>query len=200
MKKISIIVFVSSLAIIFSAVFGWMIYEVAKLNELEKKEQIAVTQDTIEDECTEFVEREENVIQTMASEDKISPNAIIILKTYYIDCEHTTQENMKIPVELVNLSRKELQEYYRGWELKGFSNNEIVLYKEVDGFCDEHYKLKSKDGNVSIYKLKGNGEEAWEADTDINIEFLPEEDREKIKNGLNIIGKENLNKTIEDFE
>lgn len=199
MKKISIILFVSSIAIIFSAVFGWMIYEVTKINKAEKQ-KIAVTQDTINDECTEFAEKQESVIQTMANEDKVSPNAIIIFKTYYNACKHTKQDTEETSQELVNMSRQELQEYYKDWKLKGFSNSEIVLYKEIEGFCDEHYKLKSKDGNVSIYKLNENGQEVWEADTDINVEFLPEEDRLKIENGLEIIGKENLNKIIEDFE
>ena len=200
MKKASIIAFFSFLAIVFSAIFGWMIYEIVKLNSINQNSKIAINQTEIIDECTEFAEKQESTIQTMSNEDKISPNALIIFKTYYNGCKHTKQEILEVPKELINLGRQDLQKYYIDWELKGFSNNEIVLYKEINEFCDEHYIIVCKDGKISIYQLNENGEEIWKEDTEVNVDFLPEEDRKKIESGLTIIGRENLNKIIEDFE
>lgn len=199
MKKVSIIAFFSTIAIVLSAVLGWFLYEIVRLNE--KEEKLAIEEQKIEDECTEFAERQGNIIQTNASESKISPNAILIFKTYYKDCEHTEQETIEVPQELVNLGETETKEYYKDWKLKGFSSSEVVFYKEMDSFCNEHYQLKkNEEGMISIYHLKQDGKEEWIEDTDINVEFLPEEDKKKVEVGLEVVGKENLNKIIEDFE
>lgn len=74
------------------------------------------------------------------------------------------------------------------------------MYKEVDEFCDEHYVLKEKDGNITIFKLDQNNNEIFLEDTEIATEYLAEEDLEKIKQGIIIFTKKELNKTIEDFE
>ena len=200
MKKEMIIVFFSIIAIIFFTSFGWLVYQAVKLNKAEAEKNIAMEQVLVEDECTEFAEGRGQAIETAMNEEKISPNAICIFKTYYNDCKHTEIRNLEVPKELVNKGKQDMEDYYNKWEVKGFSNNEIVLYREINGFCDEHYKLKVKEGNISVYHLDENGVEKWEKDTDINAEFLPEEDRNKVEDGLEIIGRENLNKVLEDFE
>lgn len=75
-----------------------------------------------------------------------------------------------------------------------------MLYKEKNEFCNEHYMLKEKDGNIAIFKLDKNNNESFLEDTEIAIEYLAEEDLEKIKQGITIYTKKELNKTIEDFE
>ena len=199
MKKASIVAFFSIISIILSATLGWFLYEIVRVNETEKK--IAMEEQGIEDECTDFVEKQENIIQTNAGDSNLSPNAVLIFKTYYKDCEHTEQEIIEPPNQLVNLGEEEVKEYYKDWTLKGFSNSEVVFYREMDSLCNEHYQLKENEvGMISIYHLEQNGEAEWLEDTDINVEFLPEEDKVRIENGLEIVGKENLNKIVEDFE
>ena len=75
-----------------------------------------------------------------------------------------------------------------------------MLYKEVNEFCNEHYILKEKDGNIVIFKLDNNNNERFLEDTQIAIEYLTQEDLERIKQGITIYTKKELNKTIEDFE
>ena len=200
MKKISIIAFFSTIAIIFLTAFGWIAYEIVSLNKNERKDEIFFEEVSVEDECTKFAEKHEETIQTMATEKKISQNAHIIFKTYYLNCKHTIQRVEKVPNELVNLNKDALENYYSDWKIKGFSTEEIVLYKEIKGFCDEHFKLKYDDKTVRLYKTNENGEEIWKCDTDINIEVLPDEDKKKLENGLTIIGIEEINKVIEDYE
>ena len=200
MKKIYIIVFFSIIAVVLASFLGWFAYEAMFNGKEEKNIQLSMKEELIEDECTDFVNQQENIIQTVANDDKISPNAIIIFKTYHKLCKHTKQENVEVPIKLVNLGRKELQDYYGEWELKGFSNNEIVLYKEVDGYCDEHYKIKRNGGKVCIYHLDETGKSKLEKDTDVSMDFLPDEDREKLEDGIEIIGLDNVNKILEDFE
>lgn len=130
----------------------------------------------------------------------MSPNANLVIKKYYAKCGHTTKEYGTVPEEIVNFDEKQTAEYYSNWDLKGFSNNEIVIYKEFEGSCDEHYIIKVEDGILVIYNIDDNGVETLKEKTTISTNYLPEEDLVELEKGIKIFGKDNLNATIEDFE
>ena len=83
---------------------------------------------------------------------------------------------------------------------KNLLGTEIVLYKELDKFCNEHYILKEKDGNIAIFELDVNGNEKFLEDTEISIQYLTKKDLERVQEGIKIYTKKELNKTMEDFE
>ena len=141
-----------------------------------------------------------NSIETNSNEEKISPNCLVTLKRYYDKCGHTTKEYIDIQEDLVNKTQKELEEKYPNWKVEKFSSGEIVLYIEYTGICDEHYVLREKDGKIVIYKIDENGQEKLYETTEIAIDYLTDEDKENIKNGIKVNGKEELNQLIEDFE
>ena len=70
----------------------------------------------------------------------------------------------------------------------------------MNEFCNEHYLLKEKDGEIAIFKLDQNNNQTFLEKTDISTEYLTEKDLENIKRGIIIYSKKELNKTIEDFE
>ena len=142
----------------------------------------------------------DNSLETNSNEEKISPNCLITLKRHYDKCGHTTNEYIDIQEDLVNKTQDELEEKYPNWEVEKFSSGEIILYKEYTGICDEHYILREKDGKIVIYKIDENGQEKLYETTEIAIDYLTDEDKENIKNGIKVTGKEELNQLIEDFE
>lgn len=171
-----------------------------KPKETGEKEETKISE-VILDDCTdEYEESTENIISTNSEDEKISPNCKIILTRYYNGCKDYINEYIQVPENIVNLTKEELQNQYKDWEIKEFSPNKINLYKEFDGTCGEHYILKDEDGKISIYKINEKGEEVLYEKTEISINYLPEKDRTSINNGLKINGKENLNKLIENFE
>src|SRR5574344_1209297 len=101
----------------------------------------------IEDECTEYAD----ILETNNSEEKISPNAIFTIKKYYKKCGHTITQKVQLPSNLVNLKYNELKEVYPDWQIEAFSSLEIIIKKEIEGICEEHFTLKIKDGFVAIY-------------------------------------------------
>lgn len=139
-------------------------------------------------------------ITTSSSQEKISPNATLVIKKHYSKCGHTTKEYAEIPEEFVNMNEKEIKKEFPEWELKGFSPNEIVILKEVSGICDEHFILRQKDGFIAVYTEKNSGEEELKQTTDISVSYLTEQDRKNLENGIVAIGKEELNSALEDFE
>lgn len=54
---------------------------------------------------------------------------------------------------MVNLTKEELAAKYPGWNLEEFSKKEVLLSKELDSFCGEHYLLIEEEGKVLLYSL-----------------------------------------------
>lgn len=155
---------------------------------------------------TKLVSTEQNIqngielISTSYAEVKTSPNCLFEFKTYYKGCKHTTTKRENIPEELVNKTEIEMQDRYKDYKIEEFTANNIVLYQEKEGICDEHYLLKENNGYIAIYKIDNAGKEILKENTQIVTTYLPETDKQNLKNGIKIIGKENLSLTLEDYE
>lgn len=139
-------------------------------------------------------------INTATNEEKLSPNATLILKRKYKECGHIIKEYKRITDELVNLTEKELIEKNKDWEIEKFSNMELILIKELEGVCDEHYVLREKDGVIAVYKIEEENKEVLEELTGIVTEYLTENDKIEIKQGIKVYGREELNSILEDYE
>lgn len=188
---------------ILSTILGISIYSILNKDEkIENKEPSNMyISETIEDECTEEYIEEQNLAKVAsATEEKVSANAQLILKKYYKLCDHTINEYVELPQELVNMTKKQVQAQYPDWEIIGFEKGKIILYKEFEEVCGEHFKLKIENGKINIYIVNENGEENIYQKTNISSEYLPEIDLINMQDGLEIYGKEELNKIIEDFE
>ena len=136
-----------------------------------------------------------------AEEEKTTPNTLIIYKTYYTKCKHYVQEYEEIDFSLVNCNEEEIKENMRGkWDVEKFSSEEIEVSKEIEDFCNQHYKLKLENDVVVIYTIDEKGEETEYEITNITTEYLTQEDILRLKTGILIYGKENLTSTIEDYE
>lgn len=194
------------LAILVLFILGTIIGVIAIKNfsgEEEKEKVAEQNQEEIYDECTdeyeEMMQSNTLVEETSSEGEKISPNCSIIFKRYYKDCGHTIEQYASIPTELVNKTQEDLQQQYEGWTIEQFSRNQIVLYRDFDSECGEHYILKEKDGKVAVYLKTGNTEELIE-ETDIATEFLTETDKIELQNGIEANGRAELNQLIEDYE
>ena len=198
MYKKMVITLLIILAVISGVIFAVMIQE--NMQE-EKVEQIDLSE-KITDECTEEYEQSLNEISEEANsaEEKISPNCLMTLKKNYIGCGHTINEYVELPEELVNMTEKELQEEYVDWNIDEFSENQIVLSKNMNGNCGEHYILKNVDKKIVVYKIEEDGKETEYLKTEISTEYLTETDKLNMDCGLEVHGTENLNKLLEDFE
>ena len=65
---------------------------------------------------------------------------------------------------------------------------------------NRHYILREKDGIINVYYINENGEEILYKVTDISTNYLSEEDVKDLKEGIEVIGIQNLNQLLEDFE
>lgn len=190
MKKYVIIVVV--IGIILGFLTGLYLY---KINQIKDNKQGLINQN--ENNVIEKIadENTNNLVITNNEEEKVSPNCVLILKVYYNKCEHLIQNKKNIEEAEVNMTEQELRERFSDWEVQRFTPTEIVLYKEIDGFCDEHYLLKEKDGYIAVYKLDEKDKPTLIETTEISTEYLAEQDLKEIKNGIKIFSKSELRKS-----
>ncbi len=197
------IVFVMCIiAIIFAIFLGIQVFKIQ--NEKDNIEYNVQLSEAIEDECTEEWKElnSENVLNLQVSTQEnvtLSPNCSFTFQTHYLGCGHTSKKYINIPQQLVNKTKEELQELYQDYKITKFTANDVILEKETEGECGEHYVLRDVDGKVVIYVIKNDKEEEYER-TEISTDYLTETDKIAMKNGLKVFGKEELNQAIEDFE
>lgn len=141
-----------------------------------------------------------DTISTSSTEEKVSPNAEFALKKYYNECGHFKFEYAKLPEELVNLTKEEVEDFYDNWEVEEFSANKVVLVKEISSLCDEHFIIKLGEKYVQIFHLESDGNLVLYKTTDISRDYLPAEDISKLEQGMYVFGEGKLNSIIEDFE
>ena len=174
---------------------------IVKENKLQNTKKEVKISEKIEDECTEEYTKETKIEEVVATKEKISANSQLILKKYFKQCDHTINEYVEMPQELVNLTKEEVQNKYNDWKVIGFEPNKVTLYKEFDDMCGEHFKLKIEEGKIVIYQINKEGKQSIYEKTNISSEYLTQTDLISIENGgLDVYGKEELNKIIEDFE
>lgn len=142
---------------------------------------------------------EENIVEVVRTEEKISPYAKLVIKKKFSKCNHTTVSIVDVPKELVNLPRKDLEEKYSGWEIEKFSSDEVILYREIAANCEDHFVLKEKDGNIAIYNETDEDEMNLIEILSVNLDLLSEEDKNNLQEGIKIYGKDELNSLIEDY-
>lgn len=64
---------------------------------------------------------------------------------------------------------------------------------------DTTYILKEQDGVIAVYKEKEEGNELYDL-TDISVDYLTDDDKQNLKNGIEVTGLDSLNQLLEDFE
>ncbi len=139
-------------------------------------------------------------VSTETKEEKISPNAELTKIVLYKKCGHEIAETTRVSKDIVNLDEKEFENKYKDYQLEDFSDKQISVYKEVDKMCPEHYKIGSAEGIINIYVKNENGEDELYEVTNIALEYLPEEEKEKLRNGIDVVGEEELNSILENLE
>lgn len=198
MRKYYIISIVGILIFAILVIIGVNIYRNNNLNSgIQVEEKLAEDINQIEEN---LIKSNIELITTASEEEKTSPNCWFIFKTLYTKCEHITIEKEQIEEVMVNKTKEELQKIYRNWNIVTFISDEVLFYKEVEEICNEHYILKELDGYVAIYTLDEKDNATLKEITAIVIAYLPEEDVQRLKEGIKVTGKDKLNQALEDYE
>lgn len=197
MKKIMWIIGVLSLAIVIGFFVGIYMYNTEASEEQMKNDiQKIQSNNLINTTVVNGLE-----IETSAIEEKISIDTEVVEEVYYTECDHLVKDIRSNKNNIINMTNEELAKKYPNWTIKEFCGDKVVLYKEEQNYCGEHFLVKDIDGFVTVYSMDNENQIKERVKiTDIETAYLPETDQENLKDGMKVYSEQQLNKLIEDFE
>ena len=140
-----------------------------------------------------------DVITVSIDETKLSPNAEMVIKKNFKLCGHTTVNRMNIPMEMVNYTQTQVEEKYTGWQIEKFTQEEVILSKEMEANCGEHYVLKIEEEKLKIYNQITKDKYNYIDELNIQIELLPSLEIAELEHGIKVYGEEELNNLVENY-
>ena len=176
-----------------------LIYILSNIN-LKNNNYTGFTEEGISELSNNNLTNNSEIITTSYASTKISPNTKLIFKTFNKKCGHCVEKEIIADENIVNKNEYEISELYKNWNIKKFTSNEVVFYKEEDKYCGEDYVVKEIDGVISIYRIDPDGNETLYKNSSLDIKYLPEDDRNNLKQGIKINGNKELNELLEDYE
>ena len=201
MKRILVVVV--GVIVVLVGVGTFLGYNIIRKISQNASQNTKIAAEVVEDECTELAEEYaalSDALSANSNSEKVSPNSNLTIEKHYKECGHITKANVPIPYELVNKTEEEVKKEYTGWDISKFAKDEVIISKEFEGICDEHYLITEKDGYIAIYTLDQEGKQTLKEITEIQTELLPQYDYNIIKTGIRVFGKHELNAVLEDFE
>lgn len=194
MNKKYIILLLGIITIIAGIIVGVMLFDRNNTTNLEPKAERQLA-GNVED-----LQNGIKIVQTSNTEIQTSPNCLFTFEVLYKGCNHTINKRQDIPKECVNQTEEDLQEKFKDYMIKKFESSEVIFYQEREGICNEHYIIRENNGYVAIYTLDSFGKETLKETTEIVTAYLPEADKLELKEGIKVIGQEELNARVEDYE
>ncbi|TYP48700.1 BofC C-terminal domain-containing protein [Thermosediminibacter litoriperuensis] len=130
-------------------------------------------------------------------EEKLNPGAKIVFVTRYRGCGHELQKENSADDKFLGYTKTQLQEEFKEWKVESFSSSQVILKREVDGICENHYYIGLYDGYVALFQGEPGKNSKVLEKTDIPAEILKEEDRRLLENGIIINSRDEFLKIRE---
>ena len=131
--------------------------------------------------------------------NKTSKDTKMIYEYRYTQDGITRRKEKTLPPELINKTRSVIENVFDEWSIVTFSNDEIVLRKEIFDSESTDYIIKDYNGIVTVFYNVDNEEKLKEY-TKTYISSLPKDEQELLKKGIKIKGNTNLLKILQDYE
>ncbi len=171
-------------------------------SERQKEQELLQALIKEQENCSHNIDRSNEVTVTNYN-DIINNETKLIYKTLHTQCEDIIEEVQKPEPELIGLNKDGFKEYLTknqlNWEIERFSKEKVVLSRQVNKVCPNHYLVTVNKGYITIYKYNEDGSKELVEQTDIPINILPVMDQEKLQKGILVDTKKEVNQLLEDY-
>jgi len=131
----------------------------------------------------------------------ISPETDIIFNRFYTLCKDVVVEKRKPFKEEIGSDISGIRARFNDWDVEEFSEIQVVLKKEIDNYCSNHYIVQEQGGLVTIY-IPVEEKEGLEVlnQTSIKVSSLHPALQEEIEEGLVVDSLEQVEILMESWE
>lgn len=161
------------------------------VNKMDKKIQTA--------EESLLIEKKDEATEVAISEEKITPSTKIVYRYYYTEDKVLEEQEEVPPYFLLGLTLSDMLKYYTTWDIVSFSSKEVIMERTVFGVSNQRYVIGEKDGYIAVFYEEEQQGISLKEVTDIPVDGLVEEEKLKLKEGVKIIGKEALDRSLESY-
>ncbi|NLM13003.1 MAG: hypothetical protein GX209_04575 [Epulopiscium sp.] len=141
----------------------------------------------------------EGIPTSQANAPKIARSTQMVYQYYYEEDGKTVEETIEPPYFLIGLTRDELQEKYSDWQISYFSDQKVVMKKNIASKSPYHFVVGVYNGYIAIFYNNEEGELEIKEITETPISSLPIEEQNKLKEGIKVYGEEALIRILEDY-
>ena len=136
-------------------------------------------------------------------ENSVRVDTKLVFRTHYTQCQTIKDVPQETVEEMIGLKENALKEYvlqnYKDWQVVRFSTEEIILFQRKEQICPDHYFVSEMNGLIVVFKFNEAGERYVVEKTNIPVSHLPDIDQEKIKRGILIRTRAEVNQLLEDY-
>lgn len=140
-------------------------------------------------------------VEAMADDNQVLlANSDVKWEYYYIKCFHTEYIEAKADKNMIGKTGKEIATLYNA-QLVSFQSNKIVLRKEINYYCPNHFILKKDGEKISIYKPKsGSSDLELIKNTGFSFASLNDNLKKEVENGKVFDTLEDIEYFLEDLD
>ena len=143
---------------------------------------------------------DKEILQVSNAEICMEEDGKMVYQYYYTKDKITKESVEPVANYLVGFNRQQLQSVYNEWQIVFFSPDKVILRCAIQGKSSEVYMLGELDGMVAIFYEDENKKIKLQEKTDILVHLLPDYEKIQLKEGIYILGEENLVKLLGDLD
>lgn len=151
------------------------------------------------------LEKQPNDITTPVTivENSVGIDTKLIFRTHYTKCQTIKDVSVEPFEAIIGLKEEAFKAYaleeYKDWQLVRFSDKEIIFFQRKEQVCPDHYFVSESEGYIVVFKFNEAGERYIVERTNIPVSHLPDIDQEKIRRGILVRTREEVNQLLEDY-
>ncbi|WP_341877012.1 BofC C-terminal domain-containing protein [Defluviitalea saccharophila] len=200
--------FLSSAVFIISAVGFYMVYmNLLPSVDLRKSESKGIVEEYVNNNLNNTVgevnqnigQMPEGVPTAQANAPRITRSTQMVYQYYYEEDGKIVEETIEPPYFLIDLTRDELQEKYSDWQISYFSDQKVIMKKNIASKSPYHFVVGVYNGYIAIFYNNEEGELEIKEITETPISSLPIEEQNKLKEGIKVYGEEALIRILQDY-
>ena len=139
--------------------------------------------------------------QEISAINVTTENTQLIFETNYTSCNDQIIEERKVESNEIGLKRQDIKAKFPDWNVSEFSSIRVILTKELNDYCPNHFVLKDRDGMVVIYMpSEVEDKERNIQQTQISINKLPPDVQDEIRKGLVMDSLEEVEYFLESLD
>ena len=153
-----------------------------------------------ETEVPSVISEEEEIKQAAAIEkETIGENTEIIYEYYYMGDGETKSLIQEPSYYMLGMTREEVEENYSAWQLKEFSEEKVILRKNLAQSSRQKYIIGVYKGYVAVFVEENDNKTVLKELTKTPVASLTKEEQYRLELGIGIVGEEALISALEDY-